>query len=126
MLGGLAVFMHIVISIALVLVVLMQSSKGGGLAGAFGGGGGMTAAFGGRGAGTFLSKVTTVLAVLFMFSCLGQVLLTNTQGGSQSLLQQELSGAGGTSPASSLPGLPPGVAVEEQQTTTTPPDTSGN
>ena len=104
MLGGLAVFMHIVISVALVLVVLMQSSKGGGLAGAFGGGGGMTAAFGGRGAGTFLSKVTTVLAVLFMFSCLGQVLLTNTQGGSQSLLQQALSGVGGRWPASALPG----------------------
>ena len=58
--------------IALVLVVLLQSSKGEGLAGAAcgGGGGGLSGAvFGGRGAATFLSKATSVLAILFMFNC---------------------------------------------------------
>ncbi|MBD3403102.1 preprotein translocase subunit SecG [candidate division GN15 bacterium] len=67
------VIFHVLICIALVLVVLMQSSKGGGLAGtALGGGagGGMSGAvFGGRGAASFLSKATTVLAVIFMFNC---------------------------------------------------------
>jgi len=126
MLSSIVVFIHIIISMLLILVILMQSSKGGGLAGAFGGGGGMTAAFGGRGAGTFLGKVTTTLAVLFMLSCLGQVLLSNAPGSAQSLLQQELSGAAGTSPASSLPGLPPGIGELVPATTTTPPDTSGN
>ncbi len=65
-------FFHIIVSIALILVVLMQSSKGEGLAGsAFGGGGaGLGGAmFGGRGAASFLSKATTVLAILFMFNC---------------------------------------------------------
>jgi preprotein translocase subunit SecG len=49
----------------------MQSAKGEGLAGAFGGGGtGLTGAvFGGRGAASFLSKATTVLAVIFMINC---------------------------------------------------------
>lgn len=64
---------HVLICVALIIVVLMQSAKGEGLAGAFGGGGaGLSGAvFGGRGAASFLSKSTTVLAVLFMVSCLG-------------------------------------------------------
>ena len=65
------VVFHVAICIALVLVVLMQSSKGEGLAGsAFGGGSGLSGAvFGGRGAASFLSKATTVLAVVFMLNC---------------------------------------------------------
>jgi preprotein translocase subunit SecG len=66
------VVFHVITCIGLVLVVLLQSSKGEGLAGsAFGGGGGglSGAVFGGRGAATFLSKATTVLAIVFMFNC---------------------------------------------------------
>lgn len=65
------VVFHVVICTGLVLVVLMQSSKGEGLAGtALGGGGGMAGAvFGGRGAASFLSKATTTLAVVFMLNC---------------------------------------------------------
>ena len=60
---------HILVSFSLILVVLMQSSKGEGLAGsAFGGGGVSGAVFGGRGAASFLSKATSVLAVLFMLN----------------------------------------------------------
>ncbi len=67
----LLVVIHVIISCGLMLVVLMQSAKGEGLAGAFGGGGLSGAVFGGRGAATFLSKATTVLAILFMVSCIG-------------------------------------------------------
>ncbi len=65
------VIFHTIICILLVIVVLMQSAKGEGLAGAFGGGGsGLTGAvFGGRGAVSFLSKATTILAVIFMVNC---------------------------------------------------------
>jgi preprotein translocase subunit SecG len=65
------VIFHVIVCIALVMVVLLQSSKGEGLAGsAFGGGGGMSGAvFGGRGAASFLSRATTVLAVAFMINC---------------------------------------------------------
>ncbi|MEE8149800.1 MAG: preprotein translocase subunit SecG [candidate division Zixibacteria bacterium] len=60
---------HILVSFSLILVVLMQSSKGEGLAGsAFGGGGVSGAVFGGRGAASFLSKATSVLAALFMLN----------------------------------------------------------
>jgi len=64
---------HTLVCILLVIVVLKQSAKGEGLAGAFGGGGGggglSGAVFGGRGAASFLSKATSVLAVVFMINC---------------------------------------------------------
>jgi preprotein translocase subunit SecG len=64
------VIFHVLVCVLLVVVVLMQSSKGEGLAGAFGGGSGLTGAvFGGRGAASFLSKATTVLAIIFMINC---------------------------------------------------------
>lgn len=66
------IIFHVIVCVSLVLVVLLQSSKGEGLAGtAFGGGGGgglSGAVFGGRGAASFLSQATTVLAILFMIN----------------------------------------------------------
>ncbi|MBN1294933.1 MAG: preprotein translocase subunit SecG [Candidatus Latescibacteria bacterium] len=59
---------HIIVSIALIIAVLLQSSKGGGLAGTFGGSGITGGVFGGRGAAPFLAKATTIFAVLFMLT----------------------------------------------------------
>jgi len=65
------VVFHVIVCIGLILVVLLQSSKGEGLAGsAFGGGGLSGAVFGGRGAATFLSKATSILAIVFMLNCI--------------------------------------------------------
>ena len=61
---------HVLASLVLILVVLLQSGKAGDLASAFGGAGTQTA-FGARGATTFLSKATTVCAVVFMVTSLG-------------------------------------------------------
>lgn len=63
------VVFHVIVCIALIVVVLMQSSKGDGLAGTAFSGGISGAVFGGRGAAGFLSKATTVLAVVFMVNC---------------------------------------------------------
>ena len=53
--------------VLLMVVILLQDSKGQGLAGAFGGGGGFsTSMFGGRGAATFLSRATTYLGTAFL------------------------------------------------------------
>jgi len=59
---------HIFVSIFLIIIVLLQSGKGGGMGGAFGGAGGQI--FGGRGAGDFLSRATTVFAVVFFVTSL--------------------------------------------------------
>jgi len=65
MLFNVLIGLHVLVCLVLILVVLLQSSKGGGLAGAFGGGGGQTM-FGGQETATFLSRLTTYLAVTFM------------------------------------------------------------
>ena len=73
--------LHVLICIGLIISVLMQSAKGEGLAGAFGGSGVTGAVFGGRGAATFLSKATTGLAIAFFVSCLILSFLSPGTGG---------------------------------------------
>jgi len=76
---------HVVVCLLLVLIVLLQSGKGADLAGAFGGGGSQTA-FGARGTATFLSKLTTGAAVIFMLTSFTLSLLTS-QNESRSIMQ---------------------------------------
>lgn len=66
----LLLIVHILVCLVLIVSILLQASKGGGLSTAFGGSGG-SAMFGGAGAATFLSKATTVLAVVFFLTCIG-------------------------------------------------------
>jgi len=66
--------LHVIVCVILILVVLLQSGKGADLAGAFGGGATQTA-FGSRGPASFLSKLTTAAAVLFMITCLSLSLM---------------------------------------------------
>jgi preprotein translocase subunit SecG len=63
----LLVVLHIIISLFLILVVLVQQGRGADLAGAFGGGGSQTA-FGARGATTLLHKLTTAFFILFVIT----------------------------------------------------------
>jgi preprotein translocase subunit SecG len=65
----LLVVLHVVISVFLILVVLVQQGKGADLAGAFGGGGSQTA-FGARGATTLLHKLTTGFFIAFVLTSL--------------------------------------------------------
>lgn len=67
---ALLIFLHVIVSCGLIVSVLLQSSKGGGLAGTFGGSGITGGVFGGRGAAPFLTKATTVCAILFMLTSL--------------------------------------------------------
>lgn len=83
------IMIHVVICVLLIIVVLMQSAKGEGLAGAFGGGALSGAVFGGRGAASFLSKATTYLAVFFMVSCLGLSLMSAGRSGTSEVLPGE-------------------------------------
>jgi preprotein translocase subunit SecG len=83
------VVVHVLICIALVLIVLLQAGKGGGLSGAFGGGSTAQTLFGGRGAATFLTKTTQWLAAGFMvMSILLAVLSSRSRTQGAGLLQQ--------------------------------------
>ena len=80
MLKILLTVIHVLVSLVLIAVVLLQTGKRADLAGAFGGGGSQTA-FGTRGAATLLSKLTTITAVVFMLTSLGLALVTVGDGG---------------------------------------------
>ncbi len=70
----LLVIIHVIISVFLILVVLVQQGKGADLAGAFGGGGSQTA-FGARGATTLLHKLTTGFFVAFVLTSMALAIL---------------------------------------------------
>jgi preprotein translocase subunit SecG len=114
----------------LMLVILLQDSKGQGLAGAFGGGGGFsTSMLGGRGAATFLSKATQYLGAAFLFLCIlmsligpgsrvdsGSVVMDATQQAQQQIPQTGLP---------LLPGATPTLPAGSGLPIATPPDTGG-
>jgi len=58
---------HVIVSVFLMLTVLLQSGKGGGMGAAFGGGNTGTV-FGGSGASSFLRRLTVGAAVVFMLT----------------------------------------------------------
>ncbi|RBP33424.1 protein translocase subunit secG [Marinobacter pelagius] len=60
----LVVVVHVVIAVALVGLVLIQQGKGADAGAAFGGGASQTV-FGSQGSGSFLTRVTTILAIVF-------------------------------------------------------------
>ena len=94
------IFFHLVVCLALVGVVLMQSGKGGGLAGGAFGGSAQTV-FGGRGATDFLTKATMVLGGLFFATSLVLALMSSniSAGRGRSLINQEARKAAASAPA---------------------------
>jgi preprotein translocase subunit SecG len=60
----LVVVVHVVIAVALVGLVLIQQGKGADAGAAFGGGASQTV-FGSQGSGSFLTRFTTLLAIVF-------------------------------------------------------------
>jgi preprotein translocase subunit SecG len=122
-------FLHVLICIALIMAVLMQSAKGEGLAGAFGGSGITGAVFGGRGAATFLSKATTVLAIAFFLSCIVLSFLSPAVGssGGRSGIQREAEKrtSEGAGPATNVPSSTSPQQQPSSQPTQTPPAGGG-
>ena len=87
---GLITTLHILACVSLMVAILLQSGKGGGLAGTFGAGSSQTL-FGGRGAATFLSRAAGTLAVVFFLTSLTLSLTSTRQGvaGGRSLITEE-------------------------------------
>jgi preprotein translocase subunit SecG len=72
----LVLIIHVIVCIALILIILLQSGKGADIGAVFGGGSSQTV-FGSTGASTFLSKVTIGAAVVFMVT---SIILTYFSG----------------------------------------------
>ncbi|HEV2562393.1 MAG TPA: preprotein translocase subunit SecG [Rhizomicrobium sp.] len=76
------IVVHLLVSVSLVIVVLLQRSEGGAL-GMGGGGSGLGGLFSPRGAADTLTRTTTILGVLFFVTSLG-LTLTALHGRPQS------------------------------------------
>ena len=72
--------LHVIISLFLIGVVLLQTGKSADLAGAFGGQGSQTA-FGPRGAANLLTKLTSYAAIFFMLTSIGLTIVLSRTGG---------------------------------------------
>jgi len=71
------IVLHVIVSFFLIAVVLLQRGKGAEIGAVFGGGASSTV-FGSRGAGNFLTKLTTASAVIFMSTSLALSYLGTT------------------------------------------------
>lgn len=74
----LLLIIHIIVCLILIAIVLLQSGKGAQIGAAFGGS--SQTLFGSRGAATFLNKMTTVTAILFMITSLTLAVVTAKSG----------------------------------------------
>jgi preprotein translocase subunit SecG len=76
----LLIIIHVIVCIALIMIVLLQTGKGADMGAAFGGGSSQSL-FGSTGASTFLSKATTVAAVIFMLTSLTLAYVSSNRPG---------------------------------------------
>ena len=108
----LLMILHLLVCIALIAVVLLQSGKGGGLAGGAFGGSAQTV-FGGRGATDFITRATMVLGAAFFLTSLSLALMTaGVSLPSRSLIQEEARKSGaapGAIPPANAPVQPSGT-----------------
>ena len=84
----LLIIVHVVVCIALIMIVLLQTGKGADMGAAFGGGGSQTL-FGSTGASTFLSKATSVAAVVFMLTSLGLAYVSSHHRPTESIMETQ-------------------------------------
>ena len=96
---------HVIVCLLLILIVLLQSGKSADLAGAFGGAGSQTA-FGARGTATFLSKLTTGAAVIFMITSMTLSIYRSKGTGSSIMEKAKVPATKPASPTQTKPAMP--------------------
>jgi len=104
---------HLMIAVALIGVVLLQRSEGGGLGiGGGGGGGGMSGFLTGRGTANLLTRTTAILAAAFMLTSLTLTIFAGSTRQPKSILDEI--------PASSAPSVPSAPAGQAAPSETQP------
>ncbi len=102
------IVIHLMVALALIGVVLLQRSEGGGLGigGSGGGGGGMSGFLTGRGTANLLTRTTAILAAIFMVTSMVLTIVAETTT-SSSITE----GLPTTIPSTTLPEEPSGPTV---------------
>jgi preprotein translocase subunit SecG len=100
------IVLHIIVSLFLIGVVLLQQGRSADLAGAFGGQGSQTA-FGPRAAANVLTRLTTWSAILFMITSLSLTALYIRSTGTHSVLGDVKSASASTTTPAAKPAATP-------------------
>ena len=108
---------QVLLSISLIVLILMQHGKGADAGAAFGSGASATV-FGARGSGNFLSRATTIIAILFFVVCLSLAYISSNRvapdGVTGSVTAQELEPALAPEEGAMLAGdMPPADTADE-------------
>ncbi|MFQ5912377.1 MAG: preprotein translocase subunit SecG [Nitrospinota bacterium] len=114
---GLIAF-HVVVGLFLILVVLLQTGRGASLGAAFGGA--SETMFGARGPGSFLSKLTTGAAIVFILTSLALAHPYFSKKGAGTVVRETTSPAGPAAPPGGAEEAPSGKARTPGSPTKTP------
>ena len=108
------IIFHVLVAIGIISLVLLQQGRGADAGAAFGSGASGTV-FGARGAASFLTRCTAVLAALFFASSLGLAMLGDTKVGEESFMDEAVI-------EETIPDLPPGSIPSSENTISDLPD----
>jgi len=97
---------QVLLSISLIVLILMQHGKGADAGAAFGSGASATV-FGARGSGNFMTRATTVIAILFFLVCLSLAYVSSNRATPDSVTGSVTSQEGGTAPMQQQSDMPP-------------------
>lgn len=124
----LVVILHIVVSVAMILVILLQTGKGADIGAVFGGGGSQTL-FGSSGPTSFLGKMTAAAAIIFMCTSLFLAYFSGGRPASSIMKGAEVPAMPGQAGQPALPpGMPqglPGAPQTAPAPAPTPPQAPG-
>ena len=101
----LLIALHIIVSLALIVIVLLQHGKGAEMGASFGSGGSQSV-FGAGGGNTFMSKLTTSAAIIFMLTSLTLAYLGGKSGSSSIMPSKSAAPKPATMPGKPTPGAP--------------------
>ena len=98
---GLVIAIHVIASLVLIAVILLQAGKGGGLGESFGGG--STQTLFGTKTSVFLTRATAACAIIYILTCLTLAVMTGHRGRSLMARGAAAGPAAAGAPAPSTP-----------------------
>lgn len=105
---GLIIALHVIICALLIVIILIQAGRGGGLVNSFSG---VESMFGTK-TNTFLTRTTTTLAILFFITCISLALISARQ--SKSLMSSIKTEAPKKEEKAAVPAIPAAQKEEPQ------------
>src|SRR5512138_749762 len=103
------IFLHVFVCIAMIGIVLLQSGKGAEMGASFGAGGSQTV-FGASGGNTFMNRLTTGAAVIFMLTSLTLAHLSSSGSSSSIMPTKSAAPVAPAAPAAPAKGAAPAPA----------------